>query len=76
MTKTYRVYVNHKEGRVLVSGRDEDLGLIEEGWRVEFESNNWRNAYEYARDIADATDYILEWYLEEEVEFYKGVQGI
>jgi hypothetical protein len=61
----YRVYVNRRVGRVLVSGKPEDGELINEGWKVIHEEDDWRAAFEFARDYADRHDYILEWYLEE-----------
>ncbi|MFB6470758.1 MAG: hypothetical protein TU36_005955 [Vulcanisaeta sp. AZ3] len=66
MSTRFRVLVNRRMGRVLVSGKPEDLELIREGWRVIHEDSNWRGAFEYARSYADKHDYILEWYLEEE----------
>jgi len=61
----YRVYVNRRVGRVLVSGKPEDEALISEGWKVIREEGDWESAFEFARDYADRHDYILEWYLEE-----------
>ena len=61
----YRVFVNRRMGRVLVSGKPEDEALINEGWRVIHEEDDWESAFEFARDYADRHDYILEWYLEE-----------
>ena len=61
----YRVYVNRRLGRVLVSGRPGDWGLINEGWEIIREEGDWESAFEFARDYADRHDYILEWYLEE-----------
>ncbi len=62
----YRIFVNHVKGRVLVSGKDEDLELLKEGWTLQGEYSSWREAYRMGRAIADKYDYILEWYLEEE----------
>ena len=73
MTHRYRVYVNRRMGRVLVSGKPEDEALINEGWKVIREEDDWRAAFEFARDYADKHDYILEWYVEEEMEVLKNV---
>jgi hypothetical protein len=61
----YRVYVNRRLGRVLVSGRPEDEELIREGWKIIREEGDWEVAFEFAREFADMHDYVLEWYLEE-----------
>ncbi|BDR93350.1 hypothetical protein [Vulcanisaeta souniana] len=71
MTGRYKVFINRKMGRILVSGKSEDLSLIKEGWRIIYEDNDWKNAFEFARDYADKHDYVLEWYLEEESEVLK-----
>jgi hypothetical protein len=71
MSPRYKVFVNRRVGRVLVSGKPEDEALIDEGWRVIHENNDWKAAFEFARDYADKHDYILEWYLEEEREVLK-----
>ncbi|WP_369689096.1 hypothetical protein [Vulcanisaeta thermophila] len=73
---SYRVLVNGRLGRVLVSGKPEDLSLVEFGWRVVYQDKDWRKAFEFARDYADERDYVLEWYLEEESEYYRGSQGL
>jgi len=73
MGPRYRVYVNRRMGRVLVSGKSEDEALINEGWKVIREENDWRAAFEFAREYADRHDYILEWYMEEEMEVLKNV---
>ncbi len=73
MTGRYKVFINRKMGRVLVSGRSEDLALIGEGWRVIYEDDDWVSAFNYARDYADRHDYVLEWYLEEEREVLRDV---
>jgi hypothetical protein len=54
MSPRYKVFVNRRVGRVLVSGKPEDEALIDEGWRVIHENNDWRAAFEFARDYADS----------------------
>ncbi|MGC9153127.1 MAG: hypothetical protein ACP5GY_05265 [Vulcanisaeta sp.] len=71
MTGRYKVFINRRLGRILVSGKPEDEVLINEGWKVIYEHQDWKNAFAYARDYADKHDYILEWYLEEEKEVLK-----
>lgn len=65
-TDVYRVLINEREGRILVTGRDEDLRLIEEGWDLVFETFDWDEAFELAMEIAD--DKVVEWYYEEGVK--------
>ena len=62
----YRVLVNEKEGRILVTGKEEDLRLLEEGWDLVFESFDWDEAFDFAVDMAD--DEIIEWYYEDAVK--------
>jgi hypothetical protein len=62
----YRVLVNEKEGRILVTGKEEDLRLLEDGWDLVFESFDWDEAFDFAMDMAD--DEIIEWYYEDAVK--------
>jgi hypothetical protein len=62
----YRVLVNEKEGRILVTGKEEDLRLLEDGWDLVFESFDWEEAFDFAMDMAD--DEIIEWYYEDAVK--------
>jgi hypothetical protein len=62
----YRVLVNEKEGRILVTGKEEDLRLLKEGWDLVFESFDWDEAFDFAVDMAD--DEIIEWYYEDAVK--------
>jgi hypothetical protein len=62
----YRVLVNEKEGRILVTGKEEDLRLLEDGWDLVFESFDWDEAFDFAVDMAD--DEIIEWYYEDAVK--------
>jgi hypothetical protein len=62
----YRVLVNEKEGRILVTGKEEDLRLLEDGWDLVFESFDWDEAFDFAMDMAD--DKIIEWYYEDAVK--------
>jgi hypothetical protein len=65
--------VNRERGRILVTGKDRDLRLLDEGWELVYESFDWEDAFEYAMEIAD--DEIVEWYYDEEVKkkFVKGL---
>ena len=67
----YYVLTNHKLGRVLVTGKKEDLNLIKEGWVIEGQFKNWNEAYDYALKIANTFDYLLEWYFEEMITYQK-----
>ncbi|AFA40331.1 hypothetical protein Pogu_2304 [Pyrobaculum oguniense TE7] len=69
----YRVLVNRDQGRILVTGKDRDLKLLEEGWELVFESFEWDEAFDFALEIAD--EEIVEWYFDEEVKkrFAKGL---
>ncbi len=58
--------MNEKEGRILVTGKEEDLRLLEEGWDLVFESFDWDEAFDFAVDMAD--DEIIEWYYEDAVK--------
>jgi hypothetical protein len=62
----YRVLVNEKEGRILVTGKEEDLRLLEDGWDLVFESFDWDEAFDFAMDMAN--DEIIEWYYEDAVK--------
>jgi len=62
----YRVLVNEKEGKILVTGKEEDLRLLEDGWYLVFESFDWDEAFDFAMGIAD--DEIIEWYYEDAVK--------
>jgi hypothetical protein len=65
-THMYRVLMNEKEGRILVTGKEEDLRLLEDGWDLVFESFDWDEAFDFAMDMAD--DEIIEWYYEDAVK--------
>jgi hypothetical protein len=58
--------MNEKEGRILVTGKEEDLRLLEDGWDLVFESFDWDEAFDFAMDMAD--DEIIEWYYEDAVK--------
>jgi len=49
----------------LITGREEDLDLLDEGWELAGAYRSWREAYRVAARIADAHDMVLEWYMEE-----------
>ncbi|GEM_PF-571294 len=65
---TFRIFVNHDKGRVLVSGKENDLELLNQGWELAGTYSTWRDAYRAGRKLADKLDYVLEWYIEEELE--------
>jgi|GEM_PF-1016043 len=65
-THMYRVLVSRREGRILVTGKEKDLELVEEGWDLVFESFDWDEAFEFAMEIAE--DEIVEWYYDEAVK--------
>lgn len=69
----FRVMVNRERGRILVTSKDRDLRLLDEGWELVYESFDWEDAFEYAVEIAD--DEIVEWYYDEEVK-EKLVKGL
>ncbi|KUO84076.1 MAG: hypothetical protein AT711_03375 [Thermoproteus sp. CIS_19] len=62
----YLVLVDWKEGRVLVTGEPSHVEKLE-GWDVEYVAESWDEAYQAALLIADEEDFVLEWYLEDEV---------
>jgi hypothetical protein len=61
----YRVLLNRKEGRILVTGREGDLRLLEEGWELVYESSRWSEAFAFAIDVAN--DETIEWYYDDSV---------
>lgn len=61
----FRVLVDWRTWRVLITGREEDLDLLDEGWELAGAYRSWRKAYRVAARIADAHDMVLEWYVEE-----------
>lgn len=69
----YRVLVNRDQGRILVTGKDKDLRLLEEGWELVFESFDWDEAFDFAMEMAE--DEVIEWYFDEEVK-KRFVQGL
>ncbi len=62
----YCVLINEENSRVLVSGKAEDMKA--ESWRVDKCFGDWYEAYEHAVDLADTYEYVLEWYVEEQME--------
>ncbi|MGC8972628.1 MAG: hypothetical protein ACP5KY_00305 [Thermoproteus sp.] len=62
----YWVLVDWKEGRVLVTGRPSDVDELRD-WDVAYEAESWDEAYQAALLIADEEDFVVEWYLEEEI---------
>ncbi|ABP51419.1 MULTISPECIES: hypothetical protein [Pyrobaculum] len=60
----YRVYLNPKEGRVLVT----KTKLFEDGWVLVTRHSTWDRAYRKALYIASKLDYVLEWYLEDQIQ--------
>ncbi|MEZ0319438.1 MAG: hypothetical protein ABWK05_05545 [Pyrobaculum sp.] len=62
----YRVLINKREGRILVTGKEKDLALLDEGWDLAYESLDWDEAFEYAMEVAE--DEVVEWYYDEQVK--------
>jgi len=62
----YRVLVNKSLDRILVTGKERDLRLLDEGWEIVYEAGDWEEAFEYAMEIAE--DEIVEWYYDEAVK--------
>ena len=60
----YRVYLNPKEERVLVT----KLKIVENGWALIGKYASWEKAYKKAVYLANKLDYILEWFLEDQIE--------
>ncbi|MFN3803993.1 MAG: hypothetical protein ACK4SY_02955 [Pyrobaculum sp.] len=61
----YRVLINRKLERVLVTGREGDLELLKEGWEIVFQAPLWKTAFNYALEVAE--DEIIEWYYEDQM---------
>ncbi len=61
----FRVLVDERTWRVLVTGKEEDLDLLDEGWELAGEFGDWASAYKVALRLADVHDMVLEWYVEE-----------
>ncbi len=59
----YKVYLNPAEKRILVTRRT----IREGGWLILSRHATWEKAYRRAVYIADKLDFILEWFLEEEI---------
>ncbi len=72
---TFRIFVNHDKGRVLVSGKESDLELLYQGWELAGTYSTWKEAYKEGRKLADELDYVLEWYIEEELSDSKDRAG-
>lgn len=60
----YRVYLNPKEERVLVT----KFKIVENGWVLVSKYASWEKAYKKAVYLANKLDYILEWFLEDQIE--------
>ncbi|WP_291767697.1 hypothetical protein [Caldivirga sp. UBA161] len=65
-SKRYYVLLNPWEARILVTGKLNDLELVQVGWRIVMVSKRWYRAYDVARTLADKFNYVLEWYIEDE----------
>ncbi|ABW02166.1 hypothetical protein [Caldivirga maquilingensis] len=65
-SKRYYVLLNPWEARILVTGKLNDLELVQVGWRIVMASKRWYRAYDVARTLADKFNYVLEWYIEDE----------
>ena len=60
----YRVYINPKEERVLVTRTK----VVGEGWVLVTKHATWDKAYRKALYLANRLDYFLEWFLEDQIE--------
>lgn len=63
-----------RRDRVLVTGRAEDLALASDEWRIVGAYASWAEAFRRAVKLANSSDLVLEWYLEEELEAVKPAQ--
>lgn len=64
----FRVYINPRAERVLVTS----LKIRDKGWALVSTHSTWDKAYRKAIYLANRLDYILEWFLEEQmIEVYK-----
>jgi len=61
----YRVLINRALDKILVTGKEKDLHLLDEGWEIVYEATDWEEVFEYAMEIAE--DKIVEWYYDEAV---------
>jgi hypothetical protein len=60
----FRVYLNVKEGRVLVT----KTKLTERDWVLVAKHSTWDKAYKKALYLASRLDYVLEWFLEDQIQ--------
>ncbi|MGC8584118.1 MAG: hypothetical protein ACP5I3_11050 [Thermoproteus sp.] len=70
----FRVF--RKGDRLLISGRDEDLSLIGQGWAVVGEYDRWERAFSAAVRLAEREELLVEWYLEEEVASARRLKAV
>lgn len=67
-TYMFRVYINPKAERVLVTS----LKIDDRSWVLISKHPTWERAYRKAVYLANRLDYVLEWFLEEQIlEIYK-----
>ena len=59
--KGWIVQVNDREGRVLIARN------CEEEFRPLAKFDDWCDAFEYAMEYADARDYAVEWFMEDQL---------
>lgn len=63
----FRIYLNPKERRILITREK----ISEKGWALIAVHSTWDKAYKRALYVANKLDYVLEWYLEDQVrEFW------
>jgi hypothetical protein len=60
----FRVYLNPKEERVLVTRAK----VVDKYWVLIAMYSTWDKAYRKAVYLANRLDYILEWFLEDQIE--------
>ncbi|MEL9990051.1 MAG: hypothetical protein QXP98_03180 [Thermoproteus sp.] len=54
-----------KGDRVLITGKKEDLSLMEQGWVLLGTYKKWERAFREALRLADLEELVVEWYLDE-----------
>ena len=54
----YRVLVNKSLDRILVTGKERDLRLLDEGWEIVYEAGDWEEAFEYAMALDQAEAFV------------------
>ncbi|MFB6491444.1 MAG: hypothetical protein TU35_009490 [Thermoproteus sp. AZ2] len=70
----YWVLMNEPQKRILVTGNAVEVDELKEaGWDVVYEADSWDEAYEAALELG-GEDYLIEWYIEDEVKSYRAAR--